>query len=107
MALYASARVIRAAAVYDADQGQAAGGENPCQRGPRKVVALSEILANPQTHVRQMSRTLLRWKVAGDMTPVSVEAVDGFRADRLTECLNQATSVRLNTVFAVAWNESC
>jgi len=87
-------------------KGKLQAEEVPASGFLEKVVALSEILADPQTHARQMARTLLRWKAAGDMTPVSVEAVPGFRADRLTECLSQALSERLNTALAVAWNES-
>ena len=80
--------------------------EVPAGRFLEKAVVLTGILADPLPHARRMARTLLRWKTGGELHPVSVQAVPGFRADRLTECLSQALSTRLNHALAAAWNES-
>ncbi|WP_321490308.1 hypothetical protein [uncultured Hyphomonas sp.] len=80
--------------------------EVPAGRFIEKVIVLGGILADPAPHARRMARALHRWRAAGEMAPVSLEAVPGFRAGRLAESFAQALSIRLNEALAVAWNDS-
>jgi hypothetical protein len=80
--------------------------EVPAGRLIEKIIVLNGILADPLPHARRMARALQRWRAAGEMAPVSLEAIPRFRADRLTECFSQALSVRLNDALAIAWNDS-
>jgi len=78
----------------------------PAGRFIEKVIVLGSILADPAPHARRMARALHRWRAAGEMAPVSLQAVPRFRAGRLAESFSQVLSVRLNEALAVAWNDS-
>ncbi|MEZ6001361.1 hypothetical protein [Hyphomonas sp.] len=80
--------------------------EVPAGRFIEKVIVLGGILADPAPHARRMARALHRWRAAGEMHPVSLQVVPGFRAGRLAESFAQVLSVRLNEALAVAWNDS-
>ena len=80
--------------------------EVPAGRFIEKVIVLGGILADPAPHARRMARALHRWRAAGELAPVSLRAVPGFRAGRLTESFAQILSVRLNEALAVAWADS-
>ncbi|KCZ45871.1 MULTISPECIES: hypothetical protein [unclassified Hyphomonas] len=54
----------------------------------------------------ETARALHRWRTAGEITPVSLQAVPRFCAGRLAESFWQVLSVRLNEALAVAWNDS-
>ncbi|KCZ89628.1 hypothetical protein [Hyphomonas jannaschiana] len=80
--------------------------EVPAWRLIDKVIALNAILADPEPYARRMARTLQRWRDAGELSPVSLDVIPGFRAGRLTEIYGRAVSLRLNDVLAVAWNDT-
>ncbi|WP_273187471.1 hypothetical protein [Hyphomonas adhaerens] len=86
--------------------GKPAPDEVPAGRFIEKVIALGGILADPAPHAKRMARALRRWRAAGEMAPVSLQAVPRFRAGRLAESFAQVLSVRLNDALAVAWNDT-
>lgn len=86
--------------------GKPAPDEVPAGRFIEKVIVLGRILGDPAPHAKRMARALRRWRTAGEMAPVSLQAVPRFRAGRLTESFAQVLSVRLNDALAVAWNDS-
>lgn len=71
-----------------------------------KVLVLGGILSDPAPHARRMARAMHRWRAAGEMAPVSVQVVPGFRAGRVVEGFTQVLSLRLNDALAAAWNDS-
>ena len=80
--------------------------EVPAWRLIDKVIALNAILADPDPYARRMARTMLRWRDAGEMAPVSLEVIPGFRGSRLPGVYGRAVSLRLNEALAVAWNDT-
>lgn len=80
--------------------------EVPAGRFIEKVIVLGGILKDPAPHARRMARALRRWRTAGEMAPVSLEVVPGFRAGRVAESFAQVLSVRLNSALAVAWDDT-
>ncbi len=86
--------------------GKPAPDEVPVGRFIEKVIVLGRILSDPAPHAKRMARALRRWRTAGEMAPVSLQAVPRFRAGRLAESFAQVLSVRLNDALAAAWNDT-
>ena len=84
--------------------GRPARDDVPAGHFIEQVIVLGGILADP--HAKRMARALRRWRAAGEMTPVSLQAVPRFRAGRLAESFAQVLSVRLNDALAVAWSDT-
>ncbi len=86
--------------------GRPARDDVPAGHFIEQVIVLGGILADPAPHAKRMARALRRWRAAGEMTPVSLQAVPRFRAGRLAESFAQVLSVRLNDALAVAWSDT-